>query len=276
MKNDEQVDQSLEATALWTASARAQESARSDYLFQDPWAASLAGDEGMAWLQKRGGNVAAMVIRTHYFDGFLQSAVQEGGIHQVVILAAGLDTRAYRLDWPRGTRLFELERPAVLQQKAQVLANAKAEPRCERIAIPADLAGNWTEWLSDGGFDQKQSSVWLLEGILFYLPEAKIMRILEQVSSLSAHDSQLGFDIVNHLTLTSPITQAWIEMQAKAGAPWVGWMDDPENFLNGLGWRPAMTQPGSADAHFGRWTLPVIPVKMPNMPHNWYVTAVKI
>jgi len=115
----------------------------------------------------------------------------------------------------------------------------------------------------------------LLEGFLFYQPCETIHRILEQVSGLSAPASRIGFDVVNAVTLTSPFTKTWIEMQARSGAPWLGWLDDPETFLAGLGWRAALSQPGAPDAHYQRWTMPVIPVKMPNMPHNWYVTAEK-
>jgi hypothetical protein len=86
----------------------------------------------------------------------------------------------------------------------------------------------------------------------------------------------MGFDIVNGATFTSPITKAWVEMQAQQGAPWVGFLDDPEAVLSALGWQAQLTQPGAEDANFGRWTLPVIPVKMANMPHNWYVTARKV
>jgi methyltransferase (TIGR00027 family) len=267
--------QSLAATARWTAAARAAESARSDCLFSDPWAADLAGEEGAAWFESVGGSVAPMVIRTRFFDEFLQQAVQHG-LRQVVILASGLDTRAYRLNWPAGTRLFELDQAPVLAHKAEIMAAAQAQPRCQRVTIPADLSGPWSAALAAAGFDSFQPTAWLLEGLLFYLPGDAILTILKDVSILAAPGSRLGFDIINSLTLNSPITHAWIEMQARAGAPWLGALDDPETLLAELGWQAALTQPGAPDAHYQRWKLPVIPVKMPNMPHQWYVTAEKI
>ena len=266
---------SLALTSRWTASARAKESAREDCLFNDPWAAALAGPEGAKWLEQRGGNVSPMVVRTRYFDDYLQDAARQRDILQIVILAAGLDTRAFRLPWPDGTHLYELDQPAVLEYKAQVLDAADARPACKRTAIGSDLTGNWQAALLENGFERFRPSTWLLEGLLFYLPNDAILRVLETVSSLAAPGSRLGFDIVNSITLTSPITKAWIDMQAQAGAPWIGALDDPETLLTELGWQVAMTQPGSPDAHFNRWTLPVMPVKMPNMPHNWYVTADK-
>jgi methyltransferase (TIGR00027 family) len=265
----------LAATARWTASARSLESARDDCLFNDPWASLLAGPDGLAWLELHRNNVAPMVIRTHYFDGFLQTAAQQHGIRQVVIVAAGLDTRAYRLPWPAGTRLFELDQPGVLDYKERTLAEAGVQPACERRAIPVDLTGLWTAALTAAGYDVAEPSAWLLEGILFYLPDEAITQLLTQTSELAAPGSRLGCDLVNHLTLTSPLTHAWIDMQAREGAPWLGALDDPEGFLAGLGWQVSLSQPGAPDAHFGRWTLPILPVKMPNMPHNWYVTAEK-
>jgi methyltransferase (TIGR00027 family) len=268
----------LANTARWTASARAKESEREDRLFNDPWASALAGEEGAEWLARQAGSplgIAPMIVRTRFFDEFLQDAAHQQGIRQVLILAAGLDTRAFRLEWPGGTRLFELDQELVLQYKEQVLKADGAQPAYERRAIARDLIEPWSEALLSGGYDPQQPSAWLLEGFLFYLPNESITRILNQVSSLSATGSRLGFDIINSLTLTSPITKSWIEMQARLGAPWNGSLDDPEGFLGSRSWQASLTQPGAPDANFGRWTLPVFPVKMPSVPHNWYVTASK-
>ena len=276
---------SLASTSRWAAAVRAQESQRPDALFVDPWAAALAGQEGAYWIQNRGGNVAPMTIRTCYFDDYLERVVRREGsdrdeaaetkIRQIVLVGAGLDTRAYRLNWPAGTCIYELDQPAVLLYKQHVLDDANAKPTCMRRAVAADLAADWQTPLLAARFDPRQPSLWLAEGFTFYLPDEAIARILQGISALAAPGSRLGFDCVNHVTLTSPLTHAWIEMQAKEGAPWLGGLDDPEGFLGGLGWQVALTQPGAEDANYGRWTLPVIPVKMPNMPHNWYVTAVK-
>jgi methyltransferase (TIGR00027 family) len=269
------VSLSLGSTARWTAAARAAESQREDHLFNDPWAATLAGQEGADWLEQRQGNVSPMIIRTHYFDGCLLRVTREAGLRQVVILAAGLDTRAFRLVWPEGVKVFEIDQPEVLAYKEGVLQAAGARPACQRFTIGADLTASWHKALVDNGFDPNLPAAWLLEGFLFYLPCENIDRILDEVSALAAGGSWIGFDIVNSLTLTSPMTKAWIEMQAKAGAPWLGWLDDPEAFMAARGWQATLTQPGQTDANFGRWTLPIIPVKMPTLPHNWYVTAEK-
>lgn len=267
-------EQLLSATAAWTASVRARESERADGLFCDPWAALLAGETGLAWIAPRSTeSVTPIIIRTRYFDDFLQRVTREEGITQVILLAAGLDTRAFRLSWPAGTTFFELDQTAVLAYKSNVLNAAQAQPTCTRQAIGADLTQPWTEALLAGGFDPQIPAVWLLEGFLFYLPKETVTQLLDAVTSLAAPGSWLGFDIINSVMLTSPLTRNWIEMQAQSGAPWIGTLDDPVGFLAQRGWAASLTQAGAEDANYGRWPFPVIPTTLPNMPHNWFVTA---
>lgn len=267
---------SLAATARWTAAARAAETAREDGLVHDPWAERLAGPAGLAWLRHRTPeSVLPMVLRTRYFDDWLQEILERGLIQQVVLPAAGLDTRAFRLAWPAGARCFELDRPGVIGRKEQVLTAEGARPRCERRTIAADLTGGWPQALIEAGFDRARPSAWLLEGLFFYLPTAAIGRVLAEVTRLAAPGSRLGFDVINAAMLTSPWTKPWVEMQAAAGAPWIGTLDDPVGFLADRGWQATLTQAGQPDASHGRWRLPVIPTTMPDMPHDWFVTAVR-
>jgi methyltransferase (TIGR00027 family) len=255
---------------------RAKESERADALFNDPWAAALAGETGLAWIETRPANsVSPIVLRTRYFDDFLQRITHQNGIRQVVLLAAGLDTRPFRLSWPEQSRCFEVDQQPVLQYKEQILQGVAAQPACQRRTIGVDLTGPWVERLIESGFNPHQPSGWLLEGFLFYLANEQITRLLDEVTSLAAPGSWLGFDIVNSITLISPLTRPWIEMQAKTGAPWLGTMDDPVDFLARRGWQAALSQAGAADAHHGRWPFPVVPVTMADMPHNWFVTAQK-
>jgi methyltransferase (TIGR00027 family) len=266
----------LGSTARWTAAVRKAESERADRLFNDPWASALAGKEGVEWIAQRTvDSVQPIVLRTRYFDDFLQRVTAQPNIRQVALVAAGLDTRAFRLDWPARTRLFEIDQAAVLAHKKSVLAGAGAKPACHRTAVSADLTAPWGDALVKAGFDPQRPSCWLLEGFLFYVANEHITAILGEVSRLAAPGSWIGFDIVNSLTLTSPYTKAWIDMQAKLGAPWIGAMDDPVAFMAARGWTVTLTQPGQPEANHGRWRLPVLPPTLPNMPHNWYVTAQK-
>ena len=150
-----------------------------------------------------------------------------------------------------------------------------AIPGCARQSIAADLAGEWKEALLSSGFNPQAPSTWLLEGFLFYIPSETIVKILTGVSGLAASGSWLGLDAINGMVLTSPWTKAWVDMQAQSGAPWIGTLEDPQGLLASLGWTASLTQAGQPDANYGRWTLPVIPTDMANMPHNWLVTARK-
>lgn len=273
-KDDSQSD--LASTARWTAAVRALESERIDRLFSDPWAAALAGEEGSAWLaQRTADSVLPIVLRTRFFDDFLQRITSREAVRQIVMLAAGLDTRAFRLTWPAGTQIFELDQAAVLRHKEQVLNSTGAQPTCKRRLIEVDLTGAWQAALVQAGFDSARPSGWLLEGFLFYLPNERLTQILDEVSNLAAPGSWLGFDIINSVVLTSPWTRPWIEIQASSGAPWIGSLDDPPAFLKERGWEVVLSQAGQPDANHGRWTLPVIPVTQSEMPHNWYVVAKK-
>lgn len=276
MSKTDTSDQLLASTARWTAAVRAHESARVDRLFSDPWAAALAGAEGAAWMaQRTTDSVAAIILRTRFFDNFLLRVTRQHRLRQIVLLAAGLDTRAFRLAWPARTQLFELDQAPVLAYKEQILRAAGAEPACGRQTIAVDLTDPWAEPLIAAHFDPQRPTGWLLEGFLFYFANDCITQILDEVTSLAAPGSWLGFDIINSTTLTSPWTRQWIEMQAASGAPWIGALDDPAGFLAARGWKATLTHIGAPEASYGRWPYPVIPSTMPDMPHHWFVTAQK-
>jgi methyltransferase (TIGR00027 family) len=234
----------------------------------------LAGEVGRLWIaQRTPASILPIILRTRFFDDFLLRVVSGQAVRQVVLLAAGLDTRAYRLAWPAGISLFELDQPEVLAYKAELLQTAGASPACLRQAIGIDLTSPWPGGLLQAGYDPGQPSAWLLEGFLFYLPSEQVAHILEDVTSMVSEGSWLGFDIINRFVLTHPFTRPWVEMQAAAGAPWIGTLDDPQGFLGGRGWQVSLSQAGEPEANFGRWPYPVVPPALPDFPHNWYVTA---
>ncbi len=120
--------------------------------------------------------------RTKYFDEYFRRAT-DAGVRQVVILAAGLDSRAYRLDWPAGTTVFEMDRPQVLDFKREVLADQGAQPRAERREIAVDLRDDWPQALRDSGFDGAKPSAWIAEGLLIYLPASAQEQLFTGVDS---------------------------------------------------------------------------------------------
>lgn len=263
----------LGTTSRWTAAARARETKRPDALVSDPLAERLAGESGMAWIASRPPeSTLPILLRTRYFDDFLQR-VAAGGIRQIVLLACGLDTRAYRLQWPGDTVLYEVDQAAVVEYKEGTLRDV--QPACERRALAADLTQPWEAQLCEAGLDPDVPACFLLEGFLFYLAQPAMERILDQVAAFAAPGSAIGFDVVNSATFSNVYTKPWLDMQAAAGAPWLSSLDDPVDFMDTRGWDVSLTQAGQPGANYGRWSLPVLPVALPGAPHNWFVTGVK-
>ncbi|WP_274917903.1 SAM-dependent methyltransferase [Streptomyces sp. WZ-12] len=195
-------------TALGVAAGRALESERDDRLVSDPYAGEFvaAAEEAPVPVPRRIGELAQlsesaremwvslaayMGVRSRFFDRFLMGAVA-GGIRQVVVPAAGLDARAFRLDWPAGVELFEIDQVRVLEFKEGVLGRLGARPRCGRHVVPVDLRGDWPVALRGAGFDPGRASVWLAEGLLPFLPGKAERLFFERISALSAPGSRLA------------------------------------------------------------------------------------
>jgi methyltransferase (TIGR00027 family) len=250
------------ATSLMTAAARARESARPDCLFDDPWAEFLAGDAGRAFLERQDHVFPPnpiFVVRHRFFDDFLMATAGKG-IRQVVLVAAGLDTRAYRLRWPLGTVVYELDQPQVLGYKQTVLDQAGATPACERILVQADLREDWPSELLAGGFRPTEGTAWLAEGLLFYLPETAVRSLLSTMASLSAADSVLGTDTMSATMLASKERRAWVRLYAESGAPFVFGTDKPGELVAECGWKPSIHVARDIGERLGRpWSTPAPP-----------------
>ncbi|WP_026239171.1 SAM-dependent methyltransferase [Parafrankia discariae] len=199
-----EVPRGVGRTALATAWIRAGENDRPDRLFDDWLAPAFVAAAGDAVpllppdAEHRLGELTEvmttyLIVRTRFFDDELLAAAQ-AGIRQVVLLAAGLDSRAFRLSWPAGTRLFEVDRPDMLTFKERVLTSAGTRPRCERHAVPADLTEDWVDRLLDAGFRPDEPTAWLAEGIIVYLSAEEAERLLTDVTRLSAPGSRLALE----------------------------------------------------------------------------------
>ena len=137
----------------------------------------------------------SMAVRTRFFDGlFLDAAAS--GVRQAVILAAGLDARAYRLPWPDGTVVFEVDQPEVIEFKTTTLAGLGAEPSATRKLIGIDLREDWPKSLMDNGFDPAQPTAWIAEGLLIYLPSDAQDKLFDDITALSAPGSRLATERV--------------------------------------------------------------------------------
>lgn len=264
------------------AAARARESWRADRLFDDPFAEALAGDEGFSWLRMLDlsagifapGPGLYAVVRTRFFDEFLIRALRESGARQVLILAAGMDARAFRMQWPPGTRLYELDLPEVFEFKEKQLERAGAQSNCERRVIGTNLReSSWTKLLAEAGYRANEPSVWLAEGFLLYLDEPDVNALLDGVSSMSCPRSALGADITNRDIFLSPAEAPLLETFAWMGAPLRFGTNEPEELLSRHGWRARAVQPGERGASYERWPYPVPPRQIPGFPRSFLLTA---
>jgi methyltransferase (TIGR00027 family) len=132
-----------------------------------------------------------MAVRTRFFDAFFADAVQ-AGVRQAVILAAGLDTRAYRLPWPPETVVYEVDQPRVIEFKTRTLTNLGAAPTADRRAVAVDLRDDWPGALKANGFDSSRPTAWIAEGLLGYLPPDAQDRLFDSITALSSPGSRVG------------------------------------------------------------------------------------
>lgn len=199
---------SVGATATMVAAARALASNEADPIINDPFAAPLVRAVGIDFFTKfiegtlepsvadeansaAESMTAMMAVRTRFFDDFfVQSA--DAGVRQFVILAAGLDSRAYRLGWPQGSTVYEIDQPNVIEFKTRTLAEFGATPTAMRRAVAVDLRDDWPAALRESGFDETKPTAWSAEGLLIYLPPEAQDRLFDHITALSAPGSRLA------------------------------------------------------------------------------------
>ncbi|KWX57446.1 SAM-dependent methyltransferase [Mycobacterium sp. NAZ190054] len=208
---------SVGATATMVAAARAVATRAEQPVINDPFAEPLVravgvdfftrlatGELTAADLDTRDGGESpvgmsrfadGMAARTRFFDDFFAAAVT-AGVRQGVILASGLDARAYRLTWPEDMRLFEIDQPEVLEFKAATLAGLGVQPAVTLVTVGVDLRNDWPAALTAAGFDRAVPTAWIAEGLLGYLPPDAQDRLLDTISDLSPAGSRLAAEAV--------------------------------------------------------------------------------
>jgi methyltransferase (TIGR00027 family) len=271
-------------TARGMATVRARESRHADRLFDDPYAQAFvdAAPDAFPEETRAAGEQAAgagglaglgaafylhAVIRTRFYDDWLTAAAG-GGRGQVVLLAAGLDSRAFRLGWPAGTRVFELDLPGVLGFKEAVLAARGAVPRCERVIAPADLRGDWPAALAAAGFDRTQPAAWLAEGLMTYLTAGEAGRLLTAVGDLAAPGGQLAFEHNPGGTDTLMARARQLPRMQKYVSLWKGGLGDAPGWLAGHGWRPEFHGLAALGRSYRR--------PVPDSARSGFLTAVRV
>jgi methyltransferase (TIGR00027 family) len=200
---------SVGATATMVAAARALASKGSNPLINDPFAEPLvravgvdsftrlldgtitAADLGTGSGIELQGFVDWMAIRTRFYDQFFTAAA-DAGIRQSVILASGLDSRPYRLPWPPGAVVYEVDQPEVIEFKTTTLSALGADPTAARRTVGIDLREDWPAALRNSGFDDTAPTAWSAEGLLLYLPPDAQDRLFDNITALSASGSRVG------------------------------------------------------------------------------------
>jgi methyltransferase (TIGR00027 family) len=189
------------------AARRAMASKGPNPLIDDPFAEPLVNAVGVeAFIKMMNGEIEltdddpaftsqrlaeGMAVRTRFFDNFFTDATK-AGVRQAVILAAGLDTRAYRLPWPSGMLVYEIDQPQVIEFKTRTLADLGAVPTADRKAVAVDLRDDWVGALRDIGFSTERPTAWIAEGLLGYLPPDAQDRLFDAITTLSFSGSRIG------------------------------------------------------------------------------------
>jgi methyltransferase (TIGR00027 family) len=247
----------------------------------DPYLTGLLGDppasENAAVFPRLYG------VQTRFFDEFFLSAT-DGGIRQAVIVAAGLDSRTYRLKWPSGTTVFEIDQPKVLEFKVHVLAGRSVEPAAERKDVAADLRDDWSIPLRANGFDPHRPTAWSMEGVLSYLTADAQDSLFTRIDHLSASGSRVAIgalgscfnqDQLSALEATYP----GLSLSGDVDFSALTYADEdktrPTEWLAEHGWAvdPVRTTP-ELQAGYGR-IPPEVDVHIDSILRSQYITATR-
>ncbi len=281
------VASSVGATATLVATARALATRHGDPLVQDPFAEALVRAVGIeAFTAALDGELDAEIpavqsmvdmiaVRTRFFDDFFADATG-AGLRQAVILASGLDARAYRLAWPPDTAVFEIDQPEVLDFKSGVLDGRT--PRARRTAVAVDLRDDWPAALRDAGFDPDAPTAWIAEGLLVYLPPDAQDRLFDHIDALSPTGSRLATEYhpdggsgiaASAAAITGQLAGSGLDLDL--GELFYGGERRPvTECLEELGWQVTTTPRPDMFTHYGR-SYPDLPA----LQKSLFVTAVK-
>ena len=285
---------SVGATATAVAASRAMASKGPDALLDDPFADPLVRAVGLEHFVKMvDGEIAIdddpllnrrtmneqIAVRTRFFDNFFTSAAAEG-IRQAVILASGLDTRAFRLPWPADTAVFEVDQPEVIAFKGATLSRLGAAPRATLKTVGIDLRGDWPTALKDAGFDPGEPTAWIAEGLLVYLPREAQDRLFDDITALSAPGSRVATEHMDMKSLPEDFARLLTERSRKLGSEidladlfYDGERHSAGDYLTSHGWTVTVRTTEEAFASNG-FQLPEDPLTAGMAVTSGYLSAI--
>jgi methyltransferase (TIGR00027 family) len=253
---------SVGATATMVAAARALATKNDRKLINDPFADPLVRAVGMDFFtrmidgeidisvfpgateERVQAMIDGMALRTKFFDDYFRDA-GDSGLRQAVIVASGLDSRAYRLAWPTGTTVYEIDQPQVIQFKTATLERIGAEPTAVRRTVPTDLRDDWPAALRVAGLDPSAATAWCVEGLLIYLPGEAQDRLFDEITALSAAGSTIATEYVPGMRDFDPAPAAQATAQAMrdqgldldmSALVYTGERSHVIEYLRGIGW----------------------------------------
>jgi methyltransferase (TIGR00027 family) len=188
-------------------------------------------------------------------------------------MAAGLDSRAYRIAWPADIELFEVDQPAVLRFKQRVLAVHSATARSSVRAVEADLRKDWPAALMEAGFSHGRRTAWLVEGLLYAMDETDAGRLLTDIGDISVHGSVIGFD---HVEDSDALRQALTMISPELATLWKSGPGDPDRWLRRHGWKPNVRELAAVAHTYGRQVHPAYDPERSDAAHSWLVTAARL
>ncbi|MDX2294552.1 MULTISPECIES: class I SAM-dependent methyltransferase [Streptomyces] len=266
----------VKETGFITAVIRAMEHERPDAYLADHHAELLSTPRSRLMAREAlaaGGTVGSVIVRGRFGDIALQEAVADG-VTQVVCLAAGSDTRAWRLGLPARTRYFEVDLPGQLEAKEALLAPVADQLACDRVALSEDLRGEtWPRRLREAGHEPGRATVWIVEGLLPYLRLEHFAGLLSRIRSLSGPGSVLLVDAPHSAYFRDPANEEFLAFMASRGSAFRLGLDDLGGLLGAHGWRAeAYTLGGLAEGACS-W-VPEPPARLcPPRDHHWVARA---
>lgn len=260
----------VKSTSGWAAALRAAEHERPDSFIHDPLAHLLcAPDDHRAITAFPAAPHGSVAVRTRLGDEVLAGAVR-AGTRQVVCLGAGSDTRPYRMSLPADLHYYELDLPGQLADRDAILARHGHAVRCRRSTVDTDLTGDWTARLADAGWDPDRPTVWIAEGLLYYLPPRHTDTVLDQVSAASAAGSTVVLDVPHQRFLTADRTRVYRTFLERRRSPYLTGLAAPRTWLRARGWIAEAYLPEALRA--GKCSvLPDVPGRLLAYQDIWHV-----
>lgn len=263
-------------TAIGMSFIRGNESLREDALFYDKLATEIFKTKNERNTDNSSDD-SYIIVRTKFFDDTVSKIIKNIDIEQVAILGIGLDIRFQRLNLNHKLKIFEVDQPEVIQFRQEVIPKLgfNSSNSFVQVGITFSSEKSLTKELIKNDFDITKKTLWILEGLLYYLKKTEVEILMTEISELSTNESRILCDGINLAFLESKFTQPFLTQMHKKGSGWYFGIDDYTSFFQKFGWETKLTQPGEDEANYGRWRYKVFPLDLNNIPRYLFIESIK-